>query len=245
MNERTQALAQAKLNIFEEILNAKGKYSTFSAIDKLQFVERAFNNVNDYYSHILFGLDPNNTKFGFMLGRNSLATTFTRERAIGYNLRTALLEKNPMRVYEVMFHEFRHVWQDNASLYKQEIPIPRVLNTRHLPKPIAKVLDTALKPARAFTTAVLKPFRAIGNACLYTGKNAKYTYARHEASPNEIDADFSAFQNMASVFREGKVNSSTPVRAERLLHQNTRAWVENMKGHALGPHLASHRRNWQ
>lgn len=231
MSERSEALSQAKLDIYREILTARKKFQSYSPIEKLQYIETAFNNVNNYYSNILFGLNPNNTKFGFMLGRGSTATTFPRGRAIGYNLRSALMEDDPAEVYRVMFHEFRHIWHINASLFGKDEQLPEFLKiSKHNRLDNNNIVGPVIKSTKFMTRGILKPFRMVGNSQLYNEKH--YTYARHEASLNEIDADNSAYGNLAKIYKEGFLKSERPIKARILLRENTREWINNAKGHA-------------
>ena len=231
MSERSEALSQAKLDIYREILTARKKFQSYSPIEKLQYIETAFNNVNNYYSNILFGLNPNNTKFGFMLGRGSTATTFPRGRAIGYNLRSALMEDDPAEVYRVMFHEFRHIWHINASLFGKDEQLPEFLKiSKHNKLDNNSIVGPVIKSSKFMARGFLKPFRMVGNFQLYNQKH--YTYARHEASLNEIDADSSAYRNLAKIYREGFLKSERPIKARILLRENTRGWINNAKGHA-------------
>ncbi len=233
VNERKEALSQIELKIFNEIVSSSNCYSTYSAIEKLQFVENAFNNVNSYYSNVLFGLDPRNTKFGFMIGRRAAATAFNGNRAIGFNLGCALGYDDPMEIYKIMFHEFKHIWHNNASLYKNEIALPRIFNARKYPqKPIVKVIDKLMQPARGFATLLTKPFRVIGEASLYRGKSNAYTISMHEASPNEIDADFSAFRNISTILKKGLIKSDKPEDVQKLIDKNRKDFRSNMLNHA-------------
>ncbi len=104
--------------------------------------------------------------------------------------------------------------------------------SRKLPKPIFKAVDTILQPASLVTMTLMKPFNLINKACFYKNSKSGYSYASHEASLNEIEADNSAYSNMAKVFKEGILKSTNPDLAQQLLKLNEDSRKINNQGHS-------------
>jgi len=96
--------------IYDHLKWAKdSNYSNFSPQERIDFVTKAFSNVNHMYSK-KFKLDPHDTQFGFSTGVNSLSSMWPVYNAVSMPIAFALTD-DPKDIYLTLMHEMRHVVQ--------------------------------------------------------------------------------------------------------------------------------------
>lgn len=100
--------------IGQKILDTKATYKEMSPQERFIYTQRAFNDVNQLCAK-MWNYNPDDIPFGFFIGRNSAAYAMNLghgRSGVGFNISTVFKSKDPAEIYEVLFHEMKHVHQN-------------------------------------------------------------------------------------------------------------------------------------
>ena len=114
MASKERELDMMRQNMFNNISSVKQNFKSMTSAEKVVFTQQAFDDVNNYCSK-LWNINPKSTTFGFMIGRRAEATTFGNYGSIAYSLPRVIDCVNPERIYQVMFHEMKHIHQRHEN----------------------------------------------------------------------------------------------------------------------------------
>ena len=105
--------------IFEHIVTNKEGYKGFSSEQKIKFTADAFENANALCCE-LWNTNPNLNSFWYMYGEssNAIAETIGKSSFIAFSAKVAIELKKPETVYRLLFHEMRHLYQQQELLDK-------------------------------------------------------------------------------------------------------------------------------
>ena len=109
MSTKSKALEQLREQMYEHIASAKGNFKEFSNIEKIMFVQQAFNNVSQYCS-TKWNM-KNNTPFGFIIGHKCAGAAYPGFNGVVANLAYTLRSATAEGTYKTMLHEMRHIRQ--------------------------------------------------------------------------------------------------------------------------------------
>lgn len=114
MNTNKKEIEILRGMIGEKIIKAEEKYAKYSPMEKFVFVQQAFNEVNQLCSK-MWNYKPSSVPFGFIIGRRAAGVTMNLGKGksgVALNANTVLSTKDPAKIYEIIFHEMKHVHQN-------------------------------------------------------------------------------------------------------------------------------------
>lgn len=107
--------------IFNHIVTNRSGYKDFSASQKIGFVAEAFENANALCCQ-LWGTNPELNHFWYMYGEasNAIAETIGKSSFIAFSIKTAMNVKRPETLYRLLFHEMRHLYQQQELYFERD-----------------------------------------------------------------------------------------------------------------------------
>ena len=103
-------LTNMQSQMFKSMFACRDDFKNFTPLEKLQFTQKAFLDVNKYNAQ-KFNYNEEEVKFGFYLqNRESVAISYGSE-VVACDISYILKCNNPFDIYRILMHESRHIHQ--------------------------------------------------------------------------------------------------------------------------------------
>lgn len=118
MFSRQKELTEMRQSMAVNISKAKSNFEKMSPSEKVVYAQQAFADVNNYCSR-LWNMNTENLSFGFMIGINAGGIAY--RDGIAYSLPHLIYFDSPEKIYEVLFHEMKHVHQGRENTLANQL----------------------------------------------------------------------------------------------------------------------------
>lgn len=111
---------QMQLDMFKSIYACKDSFKDFTPIEKLQFAQKAFLDVNKYGAE-KFNYNQEDVLFGFYIrDKEGMALSLGAD-VEAVDIRFVLNCENPSEIYKALFHESRHIHQHKNHTFAEKL----------------------------------------------------------------------------------------------------------------------------
>ncbi len=113
-------LEKMQLDMFKSIYACKDCFKNFTPIEKLQFAQKAFLDVNKYSAE-KFNYSQDEVMFGFFIrDKEGMALSYGTD-VVAFDVRFILNCEKPSEIYRALFHESKHIHQHKEHTFAEKL----------------------------------------------------------------------------------------------------------------------------